>query len=308
MLKQDGHPSKRALGSLPRWSHCLVSVGERISDLTNQERDRRATVALCLPCVDFAAAFLGLGIIKSHFGDAPIQSSREQLNSLIGQGVIYNKGKKTCVGTLAFSPNCGRFKVELKKNLCEMLDENDWPYIRPTGKVYGGKRRLHKDQVERIAGQTHSITTLRRLLRCRLGHAAPSSSGLIFSVYGNKARLFQELRGSLFPNGDVTPASILRPKGHPDYDEYFHCDIHANRQPIIDENEAILILEASRNLADQLAASRSRNRIVLLGRNSVDYQDSAHVVQQASSVGRSEVPSIDVKLLPSIKLMKFYHQ
>jgi hypothetical protein len=308
-IKEAQEVSSASKNTIPVWAEALTSLGERFAALTADQSARRLTLALCLPCFDFAAAFLGIGILKVRLAASSAESQKDRMASLVGQWVSFEGKRKTNVGILEFCENKKRFMIKLEKHgLWTVLDEEDWGRVRPTGREFNPNRRLSHRQTEKITDQNRSISTFSDFFAFDRWGAALDNSGLIFSIYGNKSRMNQELSESLFPDDEASLGKIIRPEAHPDYGESFHCTLEASRASMPDDDAALVIIEAGRALPDQIAESRHLNRVVLLARNAADYDDCAAVMMEQSSLRITGDPALDIPLPGSIGVLPFYHR
>lgn len=294
---------------IPEWARSLAVLGEKLVELVDQEKPHRLTLALCLPCMPYAAAFIGIGVVKKRFSGLSCISHKERLESLVGDWVSIEKGNQTRVGILEFDSGDNTFQIKIQKHgLWELLDEKDWPQVMPTGRDFNPNRRLSQRQKEKVENQNRSISILSDLFSYDLWEAALERSGKIFTIYGNKTRLNQELSESLFEENEASLGKVLRPEGHPDYGESFHCALESSRYAMPEGQGELVILEAGRTLPDQLAASHHLHRVVLLARNAADYEECAGLMMKQSSLRISKDPMLDLKLPSSIGILSFYHK
>lgn len=302
-------PLPHVANEIPDWACSLVALGEKLVELVDEKQTHRLTLALCLPCMAYAAAFTGIGMVKKRFSGSSCNSHKERLESLKGEWVSLKKGNKTDVGILEFDAEDNTFQIRLEKHgLWRLIDEQDWPLVRPTGRDFNPNRRLNQQQKEKVEDQNRAISILGNLLSCNLWGAALDKSGRIFSIYGNKTRLTQELSESLFEESEASLGKILRPEGHSDYGESFHCALESSRAAMPEGQGELVILEGGRTLPDQLAASRHLHRVVLLARNAADYEDCAGLMMAQASLRISKDPVFDLKFPSSIGTLSFYHQ
>ncbi len=301
--------------TIPLWAEVLTSLGEKFAALAADQPARRLTLVLCLPCFDYAAAFLGIGILKVRLAVSSAESQKDRMTSLVGQWVSYEgkfslkSKRKTDVGILEFCKSDKIFMIKLEKHgLWTVLHEEDWDRVRPTGRDFNPKRRLSHRQTEKIEDQNRSISTFSDLFTFDLWGTALNNSGLIFSIYGNKTRLNHELSESLFHKDNASLGKIIRPEGHPDFGDSFHCSLETSRSPMPVDDESLVIIEAGRALPDQIAGSKHLNRIVLLARNTADYADCAALMMEQSSLRIGGNPALDIQLPASLSVLTFYHR
>jgi hypothetical protein len=300
------------MNEIPSWAASLVAIGEKTAATVDGQPLRGLTIALCLPRIDYAAAFVGIGMVKRRFPCNPTASQEGRMKNLLGKWVSFGSGPNAVVGILAWCSVEKTFEIKTKVNkgvteLHEIAPEY-WASVRPVGRELNAGRCLSNRQIQKIEEQNSSISTLSRLLGCDLSEPALGRSGSIFSIYGNKTRLNQELSDSLFADEEACLGKVLRPRGHADYEDSFHCAIEGHQSEIPDDEATILIIESGRSLPDQLAASRKFNRVVLLGRNSVNYDECAAQVMEEFTMLQADGPEPDPELPESIRYLAFYHR
>ena len=297
---------------IPLWAANLVAVGEKIGAVADEEKERRLTVTLCLPRVDYAAVLLGLGIVRQHFNSSSPRYDEERMKSLIGHYVSFESDARTIVGFVEYCEIFKDFKVTCYKResaaFSIVLSQNDWAKVKPTGRDFNPKRRVGNGQIRGIKEQNLSISMLSRLTGCEFSEAFLRDCGCLFTIYGNKTRIDLELSGSLFEGEEACLEKILRPKGHVEYEDSFHCSIEGHKSKMDHFNDTMVIIESGRSLSDQLAATQKLNRIILLGRNSVNYDECAAQVMETFANRRASGPESSPDLPASIRCLSFYHQ
>jgi hypothetical protein len=316
---------------IPNWSTELVDLGERFSRAATENPDRRLSLALCLPRIDYAAALVGVGIMKSRIPNAEIETDEKRLQKHVGQWVSYmNLSGKTQVGTLEYCNINKKFKLQIynkkfpepdsmseeawrklkppKSNaLWRVLNQEDLIGVHPTGKKFNPGRRVAKNQIKKITSETASISNLSELFGCELEAASIEDSGILFSVFGNKTRISEEVSNSLFPEMEARIEEVIRPRTSLPEKGIFQCTVETARSTMPDDDRIIVIIEADRSLPDQLVASRKFNRIVLLGRNAAGYDESARCVMQEFD-NRREDCELASGSIEAIVTLSFYHK
>jgi hypothetical protein len=289
----------------------LVSLGVEIASLANAH-ELRFTIVLCLPFVDYAASLIGLGIIKDRLAVPNTESAEDRLSTLIGQWVSFEKNGATNVGVLERCPIDRTYEIRVSKKqgqtLWEVPAADQLHLVQPTGREFNPNRKLSQNQVYKVHRQNDTIITFGDLLECDLRESALTKSGDLFSIYGNKARIFKELDLPMFANDEGYLGKVLRPREDSSNENSFHCSIQSSRNPIAKEPGEIIIIEANRSLPDQLASSRQLNRVILLGRNMPEYNDLAGLILQEKSLGGGNSPNLETSLTPSIKILSFYQR
>ena len=296
---------------LPPVALALVSLGVEIASLANAN-ELRFTIVLCLPFVDYAASLIGLGLIKERLALPNTESAEDRLHTLIGQWVSFKKNGATHVGILEHCPIDRTYEIRVSKKqgqtLWEVPAADQLHLVQPTGREFNPNRKLSQNQVHKVHRQNDAIITFGNLLECDLRESALTESGDLFSIYGNKARIFNELDLPMFANDEGYLGKVLRPMEDISYENSFHCSIQSSRNPITKEPGEIIIIEASRSLPDQLVSSRHLNRMILLGRNMPEYNDLAGLIHQEKSLGSGNGPNLKTSLTPSIKILSFYQR
>jgi hypothetical protein len=297
---------------LPPVALALVSLGVEISSMAN-DVDSRFTISLCMPCVDYAATLIGLGIIKDRLSDSNESVCEDRLGSLIGKWVSFTKkNKKTCVGILERCEDTGGYLIKItnKKHqtLWQMPGLDELHLIRPTGRDYNPNRRLSRSQVGKVHVQNSSLLVFGGLIDCDLGKSSFSKLGELFCIFGNRARLLAELDLPAFANGEGYLGKVLRPRGEVSSGDLYHCSIESARHPISEKEGQIIIIEASQLLSDHLVSSRHLNRVILVGRNMPDYDKYICQIIQEQSIGGGSGPNLTVSLTPSIISHSFYQK
>lgn len=316
---------------LPNWAYNIIAAGELVAKKINEDADKKVTLALCLPRADYAAVFLGLGIMKAHCTSSNSNSEQERLKQLVGKWVsLEGSNKKATVGILEHCEERKEFSIRLYSRIPkeESMTEDEWKNfqppkitkawrvlvpkhyssVQPTGRTFNEKRRVGKNQLESVVSQNHSISTLNKLLGTNFVEAYPEMSKNPFCIIGNKSRIQNELTDPIFGNDATCLAEILRPGCLPKYSDSHCCDILSARAFNADASPSIVIAEGSRNLADTLVSSRGSNRIILLGRNSPAYEESVESLLDEFSIRKTDAPEIKFESSTAIISLPFYHK
>jgi hypothetical protein len=317
---------------LPVWAICLVYVGETFAKLVDGVPSKYLTVSLCLPRVDYAAAFVGLGIVKNSLSAPDVSSTENRMKKLVGQWVVLKKELRgACVGRLEHDEDTLEYKiVHFKKQLPNpnsmtqeqwrnysppqslalktVLRPQDLDKVQAAGREFNEERSVGKHQVKKILSQDSSSTVLGHLLECDFKETAVGESGCIFTVYGSKARIAEEWAESLFREREAYVQSILRPKGCKEYEGSFRCGVEGLRSRMSDDNGSIAIIEAGRSLADQLVEGKARHRIILVGRNTPSYNESASLIMGDFDSRSEDCLAFADFTSKSIHCLSYYHQ
>lgn len=316
--------------TLPKWALGLVRAGELISRNAKEKADRKLTVALCLPRVDYAGAFLGLGIMKAFCDSDKTDSEQQRLNQLVGKWVSFEGPRKTVVGILEHREGSKEFsireysKIPKEESMTEeawrnfqppkvtkawtVLMPKQYSKVHPTGRTFNEERRVGTNQIASVVSQNHSVTKLSKLLAANFAEAYPETTKTPFCIIGNKSRIHNELIERIFENDTTCLAEILRPGCIPKYSDSRCCDIVSARAFNTDGNPSVVIAEGSRNLADTLVSSRRSNRIILLGRNSPAYEECVESLMDEFSIRKNEAPEIKFESSSAIITLPFYHK
>lgn len=321
----------RATGNfLPEWAHSFISFGEIMALKVQENTDKKLTVALCLPRVDYAGAFLGLGIMKADCTSGNTDSEPERLKQLVGKWVSFEGPRKAVVGILEHCEYRNEFSIREYSRIPEedsMTEEEcrnfqppqiaaAWTVVmpkyyskvHPTGRIFNEERRVGTNQVESVVSQNHSVSTLSKLIGVNFAEAYPETTKNPFCIIGNKSRIQNELSEPIFENDPTCLAEILRPGCMPKYSDSRCCDIVSPRAFNKDGNPPFVIAEGSRSLADTLVSSRSSNRIILLGRNSPTYEECVESLMDEFSIRKNESPEIKFESSSAIITLPFYHK
>jgi hypothetical protein len=315
------------------WATTLIALGRFLAEAKRTTLPRKCTLALCLPRVDYAAVLFAIGIIKHSYQGEPVPDQLGRLRKLKGAWVSFVEAGRTGVGRLEQVPDDvdGQCKIlHYKKRLpnfdCMTAEERKryvppksgglwtllradrWSSIKPAGRDFDSERGARADQVVRATTQSARIQAFNRYFSADFGDDILSSRSCNLCIYGNATRIHSEIFETLIPNEDLRLAEILRPDSQPEYATSAHCTV-ASEASITPKAGSIVIFEARRRLADQLAATEDCDRTVLLGRNSPNYAESAQLVMDAYALRHADdPPQPDFTCPMSIKYLLFYHR
>src|SRR5262249_39381986 len=90
---------------LLEWATTLIAFGQFVVESKQSAISRRSTLALCLPRIDFAAAFLAIGVIKGSNQGKPARDQLDRLEKLKGCWVSFVEDGRTKVGLLEKVPD-----------------------------------------------------------------------------------------------------------------------------------------------------------------------------------------------------------
>jgi hypothetical protein len=305
---------------MPIWALALSSLGEALHSTVSDDGCHPFTIALCLPRVDFAAVFIGAGIISKHLSSGQILPEEQRMKQLIGKSVVLDKGDgNTTVGTLEYCDVYHDYKISefdrSKKSTSAqvkviasavVLDKKDWCAVRPAGRQFSSERRVGRHQIEKLNKHASASKSLGSLLGLSLHEIRAEEARCLFTIFGTRRRLHDELTQDLEQENNSSLAGVLRPQYLPEFASAFRCRVESRGgQPT--EDCGILLLEASRNLGDHLAATRAANRVILLGRNSADYEECANTMIADFAIRGEMMPGSVTNLPATIKSLAFYN-
>jgi hypothetical protein len=320
-----------ASSRMPSWTRVLMRFGEQCSRSVAETPDSRLTLALCLPRVNYAAAFFGLGVIKSKYPVTRVETQDQRLQDLVGKWVCLElETATTNVGILEYCKVSQKYKLRIyqkklpspdsmseekwrkytppKSNaLWIVLDPQNYGKIQPTGKNFNATKTVSKTQVKKIKAATVSISNLGDLFDCDFRLPLNSGSELIFSIYGNKQRILEEISSSLYAWKETRLAEVLKPKIALSENADFHCDVKSSKEEMTGNDRTIVVIEADRSLPDRLVASRGFNRVVILGRNSASYEESAASLNQEFDIRTRDYGQFHSEV-SAIKTLSFYQR
>lgn len=302
------------MSPMPQWPVSLANLGKAVFSAAEDDRRPPFTVALCVPRIDFAAVFVGVGIISKYLAVAEFSSEEQRIKDLVGQHVIFDTGNgKKIAGRLEYSEICCDYKIceyERPKSLessyaAHVLERKDWKAVRPVNCEFSLERRVSRTQIARLSKRLSSLDSLGPIFGLPLEETA-TDPACLFTIFGNKSRLQDELHQNLDEGTPSSLQGILRPQSLPGFQASFRCRL-AGRDTCLLDDCGILIAEASRSLGDLLLGSRSKHRIVLLGRNSADYEECSNIVLDAFARRKDPMPDIPCDLPQAIRILAFFH-
>lgn len=317
---------------LPKWAFSFVSIGESLANFIEYNKNRRLTVALCLPRLDFAAVFIGLGILKKPLPKKALESGEDKMRKLLGTWVWFKpKKSKPIVGILEHCETKNEYKIREYSRLPDLdsMDAEDfknlkpggvvasWTVlmpqnfaeVRPAGRDYNPTRRVGTNQIGKLISHNQSASELSRILGSELEQLQFQQPHSIFNIIGNKARIDSELSQSLLNDKKVCLAEVLRPAGRKDYEDSHLCEVFSTRSKLSDGVSGAALIENSRVLPDQLSVTRNLNRIILLARNSSTYEECVASVMNEYALSKGDAS--DFKLserMPSIISRAFFQK
>ena len=308
-----------------------MSFGERHSRAAVERPESRLTLALCLPRLNYAAAFIGLGIIKSKLPIAKVETQEERLQDLVGKWVSFSSETGPIkVGILEYCEVGKRYKLQIYKRkvpapdsmseerwrkysppksdaMWLWIEQKNYSQIHPTGKKFNTAKRVSKTQVKKIKSETASISNLSELFGCDLSAPLISDSELLFSIHGNKQRVHEEISNSLYEWKETRLEEVIKPKQRAPEMGIFHCDVTSIKEEMPANEKTIVIIEADRHLPDRLVASRKFNRIIILGRNAASYDEGAASLMQEFDIRCGDCDQFHNEV-SAIKFLSFFQK
>ena len=300
------------------WIDYLIYIGEFIQALSAKDKAKNITIALCLPRIDYAAAFIGLRILKGSNvnSEAKIADAvnAPPLHQWVGKWVAFQtKAGQDIVGILEYCSNFNEYKIRHYKRkmpnladvtleeraayrpptsggLWDILQPSDWPRVTPAGREFNEARRVGSHQIERVVNTSKTISNLSKFLDFDFSKLNIITNKSIFDIYCNKSRITREISESLSSDSDAILSEILKPKESSfDRTSGHYCEIKSNKIEVNSIKGSIMIIESGNLLSDHLVQSRSCNRVILLGRNTPHYQESAHLINQEYGVSSNDI-------------------
>jgi hypothetical protein len=310
------------------WIDYLVEIGQFIASIAKDSENNNVTVVLCLPRVDYAAAFIGVGIIKASHVENRVSANEVPLHQWIGNWVTFENNDGTnIVGVLEYCKDRSEFKIRHYKRkipnlanmtleeraaymppqsggLWDILQKSDWSRVTPIGREFNEGRRVGSHQINRVINTNKSIANISKFLDFDFSKLNISTNKTIFDIYCNKSRITMEISDSLSSDSDAILSEILKPKESNLDTSTHYCEIKSNKIELNSIRGSIMLIESGNLLSDHLVQSRRFNRVILLGRNMPNYQESAHLITQERCRSAHD---IDIKKFkkPEIKVLAF---
>ena len=304
---------------LPKWTIALANLGKAVFASAEEEKLPPFTITLCLPRVDFAAVFIGVGIISKRLSLAELLSEKQRIKGLIGQNVFFDAGNgRKIMGRLEYCEISCDYKVceynKTQRNSFKpgdsvskkhVLNKKNWNTVRTADCEFSLERGASRMQIDKSCMRMSNLDLLGPIF------GIPQDSGIhearcLFSAVGNKSRLHDELEQNLQEETSSSLRGILRPQSLSEYESSFRCRFESRDCQLLDDC-GILIAESSRSLGDLLHASRNKNRVVLLGRNSADYEECSNHVRDAFERRKNVMPNLTSDLPEAFRSLAFYH-
>jgi len=305
------------MSDLPQWPIDFANFGRTVYEASKSKTCQPFTFVLCMPRIEFAALLIGAGIISKYLAETESLSDQERIKEFVGSGVIFDSEKYGKIaGYLEYCEITKEYKIcqynKVSKKSSKpghsvtrklVLRKQDWSSVRPVDRQIPRERLLGQAKIDIISRRMSAIENLGPIFGFNRDPASNKASCL-FTIIGNKTRLLYELSEDLQPPKDSSLLGILRPQGIKSELSGW-CAIESFGAEL-NENNSILILESSRNLGDLLLASKSRNRVILLGRNVASYEECANLVLDNFSKRKNEIKELDISLPATVQPLAFY--
>jgi len=322
---------------LSPWAEALVKLGFTFARALELHEQSNATLAICLPRIEFAALLLALGVIKWKTSKASPKEGLERLHALVGTWVSYEHNGVTKVGRLdqvpqnedgyvrilEFKgkkvPNFEDMSLEERKRyippksagLWHLVESEWWATIKPVGREFDDQRGAPAHQVARIAGAARNSSIVEKLIGSGAEYWLMTSREKPIRIIGCKSRLDGELQEDIplaDNSGTLKLIPMLRPAGSEEYAASSHIWVGSCTKMQCVDPESICIIEGGRLLEDNLIASSRNSRVVLLGRNAPSYEEAAQIVKNAFLHRSKEFTVNCVKVPLHIKVLSFIHK
>lgn len=302
------------MSPMPQWPVALANLGKAVFSAAEDHTCPPFTIALCVPRLDFAAVFIGVGIISKYLAVAEFSSEEQRIKDLVGQHVVFDTGiGKKIAGRLEYSDTCRDYKIceydrpkSYKSSYAaHVLETKDWKGVRPVNCEFSLERRVSRTQIARLSKRLSCLDLLGPIFGLPLEETA-TDSACLFTIFGNKSRLHDELHQNLEEGTPSSLLGILRPQSLQEFESSFRCKLESRGSRMFDGG-GIVIAEASRSLGDVLLSSRRKHRVVLLGRNSADYEECSSIVLDAFGRRKDLMPSLTSDLPQAARSLTFYH-
>jgi hypothetical protein len=305
------------MSQFPQWPISLANLGKNLYEAVKDKSSPPFTFALCMPRLNFAALCIGVGILCKHINSAKSSSEEQKIKELLGQSVIFNKGTKKIGGILEYCEIRNSYKIlqydRTKKRKLKpgdslakavVLARNEWNAVRSADFEFSLERGASKAQIERLSVRLSALEALAPVFGIP-NDADANEAKCLFTVAGNKTRVLDELTQDLQVGTFSCLKGILRPQSFPEFASSFRCRLESSKCQITDDS-GILIAEASRSLGDLLRSSRSKHRVVLLGRNSAEYEECSNLILDAFRSRKNGMPDVIYDLPQTLRVLAFY--
>jgi hypothetical protein len=320
---------------MPDWGQYLSDLTLEFCRVIGKQSDRRGTLAVCLPRIEYAWCFVAMGVARSLPSVPATADHVSRLRPFVGHKVLFVDGAGNEVrGELQSVPNAdeeqlvrvvvrrvaeaqgARLRLGGASETTQLLDAQSWPSIKV---ISDGPQDEHAAFRFNAAPTAQVSEALLRFAQTALGATASDwllgSNKTHVSAYGTRSRMLQELKSTikdpegkerwefadlLKPCGNGLPQQIGRVRVVPS------SELH--EKPRGEALPSMVVVEPSVRMHQLLANTDDFHRILLLARNSPSYSESATDLLEAF-IRRAdgELSCASVESLPHIFYRSFYH-
>lgn len=281
---------------MPCWAKALSDIGSFMDDLGAPSDSKPSVVGICLPRIDYAALFVGVGVFLGTPKASPAHSSPdlERLSKLVGSPVAYQKNERTFLGILESINTLGTLativersaKVEMNGQASEPrravreqrftieVKHGDWSKIHASSTSFD----LRTGATRRQAGRAASQQCLNMLTASVFSHEVAdriaSLEQPLATACVEKHRFLEECSRTILATkaGQITAGEALNTEAQRAGSS---IDVRSASSPVSEDTANLLIIEGGRRLGDQLAQLSKRRAVVLLGRNRASYKEAS---------------------------------
>jgi hypothetical protein len=337
VVEHDGLINGSTGGLLPAWAEALVVLGFSYARVLEDHSQCKATLAICLPRIEFAALFIALGMIRWKVSRSSEKEGLERLRSMLGTWVYFEVHGHRKVGRLEDVPENQDGYVRILTSMGRKLPNFEemslakrkkysppqsggqwscveskwWSSIKPTGRKFSERRDARADQMERYVLAAKDSELVEKLIGPGAAHWLMSSRERPVCIFGCKSRLDRELEEeiSLVGNrGELKLGTVLRPTGSQEYEFSSHIQISACAKMHGIDPASIFLIEAGRFVEDNIRESSENNRVILLARNAPSYEQGAQAVKNAFLRRKSDFVLESANLPAHVKALSFIHK
>lgn len=313
---------------IPSWGTYLSDLSLSFFSILKKCPERRGTLALCLPRIEYAWCFAVFGFARSLGAKSDFEDPLEKLRPYLGHKVTFTRGGKQISGILQEVPESPKeevIKITVRKapsvanrkpgkslQLTECLKSDLWSSIKI----------VSDSKVDQTCGFHPKAVSapkvsdkLLRLATSFLGESAEDwlvgPGGARFAAYGLRRRMMLECDAELETqdqNDRFCLSEIVKPSGKGFVQSEGRVRLLTASSLCSNEKSpapfSCCVVEPL-SLAEQvLYATKSSNRILLLGRNAAAYAESASAIVEAY---RHRMPGELVCSLPT-RYPSIFHQ
>jgi hypothetical protein len=314
-IVQDGK-----LVPMPNWAISLTEIGRFMDVRRSQNAHLPTVIGVCLPRIDYAALFIGLGILLGARDGPSSHASPEmdRLKKMLGAAVAYQKNERTHLGILEsidegdntatiVERNSQKPKIKTNSSFIPEVREQrftiqvrqcDWAKIHASVTPFDLEKGATKRQTGKAATQHSHNITIASVFSQEVADRIGSSDKPMATAYVEKQRFSEECSGTILGTtaGQILAGDALNTESQREGSGIQVCTASS---AIAADCADLLVIEAGRRLGDQLAELGGRKAIVLLARNRAGYKESAanllsylaHRGAWAQSIERISIPA-----------------